>query len=110
MATLCVIRCAVSVPIPGRPRASATAATTGTARSALTVKTPSNFRRAVAFRTAPTSAKSTTLAMSASLSPGASGLRSTAATRSPISFAWRIARRWWRPAPMKRTVLSTAQG
>ena len=41
IATLCVIRCAVSVPIPGRPSASATAATTGTARSAETVSTPS---------------------------------------------------------------------
>ena len=38
--------------------------------------------------------------------PGASGLRSTAATRNPIAFAWRIARRWWRPAPTKRTVLT----
>ena len=31
----------VSVPIPGNPSASATAATTGTARSAETVRTPS---------------------------------------------------------------------
>ena len=46
IAILCVIRCAVSVPIPGRPRASATAATTGTARSALTVSTPSSRSRA----------------------------------------------------------------
>ena len=36
IAILCVIRCAVSTPIPGSPRASAIAATTGTARSALT--------------------------------------------------------------------------
>ena len=41
IAILWVIKCAVSVPIPGRPRASATAATTGTARSADTVSTPS---------------------------------------------------------------------
>ena len=47
IAILCVIRCAVSVPIPGRPSASATAATTGTARSAETVSTPStSWRRA----------------------------------------------------------------
>ena len=104
IATLCVIRCAVSMPIPGRPRASATAATTGTARSAETVSTPSSCRRAVAFSTAATSEKSTTFAMSASARPGASGFRSTAATRSPSSFARRIARRWWRPAPTKRTV------
>ena len=38
IAILCVIRCAVSVPIPGSPSASATAATTGTARSAETVE------------------------------------------------------------------------
>ena len=43
IATLCVIRCAVSTPIPGSPRASATAATTGTARSAETVSTPSSL-------------------------------------------------------------------
>ena len=43
IATLCVIRCAVCVPIPGSPRASATAATIGTARSALTVRTPSSL-------------------------------------------------------------------
>ena len=81
------------VPIPGSPRASATAATIGTARSALTVRTPSSLRRAVAFSTASTSEKSTTFAMSASFSPSASGLLSTAATRSPSSFARRIARR-----------------
>ena len=106
IATLCVIRCAVSTPIPGRPRASAIAATTGTARSALTVSTPSMLIRAVALRTAPVSEKSTTFAMSASFSPGASGLASTAATRSPRSFACTIARRWWRPAPTKRTVFT----
>src|SRR5207249_6217987 len=43
-------------------------------------------------------------ATSASASPGASGLRSTATTRSPSSFARRIAPRWCRPAPTKRTV------
>src|SRR3954447_24368008 len=106
IATLCVIRCAVSPPIPGSPGASATGATSGTARSALTVRTPSSFRRAVALRTASTFEKSTTFAMSASCRPGASGLRSTAATRRPICFAWRLARRWWRPAPTKRTVLT----
>ena len=104
IAVLCVIRCAVSAPIPCRPRASATAATTGTARSSATVSTPSIRSLAVAFSTAPTSATSTTFAMSASASPGASGFRSTAATRRPSSFARRIARRWWRPAPTKRTV------
>src|SRR5689334_21593216 len=108
MATLCVIRCAVATPIPGRPRASATAATTGTAPSALTVRTPSMFTRAVAFRTASTSEKSTTFAMSASRSPSASAFRSTAATRSLRSFAWTIARRWWRPAPTNRTVCTAA--
>ena len=70
IATLCVIRCAVSTPIPGRPRASATAATTGTARSALTVSTPSSLMRAVALSTAAASAKSTTFAMSASCEAG----------------------------------------
>ena len=38
------------------------------------------------------------------LQPGASALRSTATTRMPCSRACRIARRWWRPAPTKRTV------
>ena len=47
IAILCVIRCAVSLPIPGSPSSSATAATTGTARSADTVRTPSTaWRRA----------------------------------------------------------------
>src|SRR5439155_27280515 len=41
---------------------------------------------------------------SASVKPGASALRSIAATRSPSSLARRIARRWCRPAPTKRTV------
>ena len=41
-------------------------------------------------------------------SPSASGFRSTASTRSPSSFARRIARRWWRPAPTKRTVFTPA--
>ena len=54
--------------------------------------------------TASTSVKSTASPTSASWSPSASGLRSTATTRSPSSFARRIARRWWRPAPTKRTV------
>src|SRR5439155_16097349 len=108
IATLCVIRCAVSTPIPGRPRASATAATTGTARSALTVSTPSSFSRAVALSTASTSEKSTTFAMSASARPGALGFRSTAATRSLRAFACRIALRWWRPAPTNRTVFTGA--
>src|SRR6478672_11256412 len=106
IAILCVIRCAVSTPMPGSPRASAIAATTGTARSALTVRTPSILRRPVAFRTASMSEKSTTLAMSASARPGASRSRSTAATRRPSALAWRIARRWWRPAPTKRTVFT----
>ena len=70
IAILCVIRCAVSTPIPGSPRASATAATTGTARSALTVITPSSLIRAVALSTAAASEKSTTFAMSASARPG----------------------------------------
>ena len=70
MATLCVIRCAVSMPMPGSPRASATAATTGTARSAETVSTPSSLSFAVALITASASAKSTTFAMSASCRPG----------------------------------------
>ena len=35
---------------------------------------------------------------------GRLGFRSTATTRRPSSFARRIARRWWRPAPTKRTV------
>ncbi len=43
---------------------------------------------------------------SATSKPGASGLRSTAATRSPSSRARSIARRWWRPAPTKRTVFT----
>ena len=76
---------------------SATAATTGTARSAETVSTPSSSTSATASSTASGSEKSTTFAMSASPRPSASGLRSTAATRSPSSFARRIARRWWRP-------------
>ena len=109
IATLCVIRCAVSTPIPGSPRASATAATTGTARSADTVSTPSSFeprRRLRAPRRRRRSRRP--CAMSASASPSASGLRSTAATRSPSSFARRIARRWWRPAPTKRTVFTAS--
>ena len=51
------------------------------------------------------SVKSTASATSASWSPGASGLRSTATTRTP-SGACAIARRWWRPAPTKRTVFT----
>ena len=54
--------------------------------------------------TASTSVKSTASATSASCSPSASGFRSTATTRSPSSLARRIARRWWRPAPTKRTL------
>ena len=47
------------------------------------------------------------LALSAAPSPGASGFRSTAMTRRPSSFARRMARRWWRPAPTKRTVFTS---
>src|SRR5436190_1181391 len=46
--------------------------------------------------------------MSASASPSASALRSTAATRRPSSLARWIARRWCRPAPTKRTVFTGA--
>ena len=42
--------------------------------------------------------------MSASREAERLGLRSTATTRRPSSWACRIARRWWRPAPTKRTV------
>ena len=42
--------------------------------------------------------------------PGASALRSTAATRRPRARACSIARRWWRPAPTKRTVFTAADG
>ncbi len=108
IAILCVIRCATSVPIVGSPRRSVTAATTGTARSAETVSAPSTAFRRATSSTASTSAKSTTSGVSATRSPGASGLRSTATTRSPRSLARRIARRWWRPAPTKRT-LGTAR-
>ena len=95
------------MPIPGSPSASATAATTGTARSAETVRTPSTAWRRPTSVTAATSVKSTASPSSATASPGASGLRSTATTRRPSSFARRIARRWWRPAPTKRTVLTS---
>ncbi len=104
MATLCVIACAVSLPMPGRSSASATAATTGTARSAETVSTPSTRWRRATSVTAGTSVKSTTSPTSATASPRASGLRSTPTTRRPSSWARRMARRWWRPAPTKRTV------
>src|SRR3954447_25255773 len=110
MATLCVIRWAVSVPIPGSPRASATAATTGTARSAETVRTPSTPCLRPTSVTAAASVKSTTSATSASPRPSAAALRSTATTRRPSSRARRIARRWWRPAPTKRTVPSIPGG
>ena len=107
IATLCVIRCAVSVPIPGSPSASATAATTGTARSAETVSTPSTPCRARNLDHAPRRRRSRRpRASSASASPAASALRSTATTRSPSCLARRIARRWWRPAPTKRTVFT----
>src|SRR5215472_16838578 len=46
--------------------------------------------------------------MFASPRPRASGLRSTAATRRPSPLARWIARRWWRPAPTKRTVFTGA--
>src|SRR5687767_12826823 len=108
IAILCVIRCAVSVPIPGRPSASATAATTGTARSADTVRTPSTEWRRATSVTASTFVKSTASATSATPRPSASGLRSTATTRKPSSRARRIARRWCRPAPTKRTVFTGA--
>src|SRR6476619_4551036 len=108
IATLCVIRCAVSLPIPGSPSVSATAATTGTARSAETVRTPSTSWRRPTSVTASTSVKSTTSPTSASPRPSASALRSTATTRSSSSRARRIARRWCRPAPTKRTVPFTA--
>ena len=81
------------MPIPGRPRASATAATTGTARSALTVSTPSSLMRAVAFEHRVDVGEVDDLRDVGLLQPGASGLRSTAATRRPSSFARRIARR-----------------
>ena len=45
IAILLVIPCATSRPIPGRPSSSATAATTGTARSDATVITPSTAVR-----------------------------------------------------------------
>ena len=106
IATLCVIRCAVFVPIPGSPSASATAATTGTARSADTVSAPSTANLRATSITPSTSTKSTTSASSACWRPAASGLRSTATTRRPSCFARRIARRWWRPAPTKRTVFT----
>ncbi len=94
MAILFVISFAVSVPTPGRPSASASRATIGTARSACTVVTPSISRSATASSTASGSAKSTTRPMSASASPGASGLRSIATTRSPSSRPRRITARW----------------
>ena len=70
IAILCVIRCAVSVPIPGSPSASATAATTGTARSAETVRTPSTPCRRATSVTAATSVKSTASPSSAAAEPG----------------------------------------
>ena len=107
IATLCVIRCAVWVPIPGRPSASATAATTGTARSAETVRTPSTAWRRPASIAAATSAKSTTSATSASCRPGALCVAVDRRRRAgPARGAWAIARRWWRPAPTKRTVFT----
>ena len=84
---------AVSTPIPGRSSASAIAATTGTARSAEIVSTPSSRHRPTARRTACRSAKSTTFETSASRSPSAFESASTAATRSPSSFARWMARR-----------------
>jgi hypothetical protein len=92
IASLCVSRWAVPVPMPGRPSSSATAATTGTARSAETVRTPSTSTRRATSTTASTSMKSTTSATSAEPSPGASALRSTAATRRPRARACSIAR------------------
>ena len=105
MAILFVARCAVSEPMPGRPSRSATAATTGTARSAATVITPSTECARPTAATASTSVKSTVSPVSASVSPGASALPSTATTRTPSSCTRPIARRWCRPAPTKRTVL-----
>ena len=100
------IRCATAVPIVGSPSRSVTAATTGTARSAETVSAPSTAWRRATSVTASTSVKSTASPTSATCSPSASGLRSTATTRRPCSRACRIARRWWRPAPTKRTVFT----
>ncbi len=103
IAILWVIACATAVPIEGRPSASVTAATTGTARSADTVSAPSTPCRRATSVTAATSVKSTASPTSASSKPSASGFRSTATTRRPRSRACRIARRWWRPAPTNRT-------
>ena len=71
------------VPIPGRPSASATAATTGTARSADTVSTPSTSCRRADVGDGLDVGEVDDLASSAAARPGASALRSTATTRRP---------------------------
>src|SRR5581483_9217103 len=54
------------------------------------------------------SVKSTTSPTSASARPGAFGLPSTATTRAPSCCKRSIPRRWLRPAPTKRIVLTRA--
>ena len=99
---------ATSTPIPGSPSASATEATATTARSEVMVSTPSGWSCFANSIACGMSTKFTTSPMSASPSASAFGLPSIAATRRPSSFAWRIAARWCRPAPRKRTVFTAA--
>ena len=84
IATLCVIRCAVSTPIPGSPRASATAATTGTARSARHREHAVELQpRDRLQHRADVGEVDDAARCRPRRGPSASGLRSTAATRRP---------------------------
>ncbi len=109
IAILCVIRCATSLPIVGQPEALGDR---GDDRHGTVGRDGQRRRRrrggARPPSTASTSVKSTTSGTSARRRPGASALRSTATTRRPLSRACRIARRWWRPAPTKRSVFIAA--
>ena len=106
IAILCVIRCAVSLPIPGSPSSSATAATTGTARSAETVSTPSTACRRATSVTAVDVGEVDRLGDVGLREPGRLRVAVDGRRRgAPSSCARWIARRWWRPAPTKRTVV-----
>ena len=108
IAILCVIRCAVVRADPGQPERLGDRRDDGTARSAETVSAPSTAcRRATSVTAVDVGEVDRPRRRRRPASPSASGLRSTATTRRPSSRARRIARRWWRPAPTKRTV-STA--
>ena len=104
IATLCVIRCALSTPIPGSPRASATAATTGTARSARDGEHAVDLQPRRRLQHRRDVGEVDDLRDVGLCEPRRVGVPVDGRDAQPSSFARSIARRWWRPAPTKRTV------